>query len=434
MSIDIEKKVLSQLLNNVKNYSIIIDRKISNTLFNDRYCQILFDLIYKFYLKYSNNPSRDDLEAAMINQGYVNEDKLSVFALYFEVTNNIDNSSFDYLLDALVEETKKRYLKSSLEKSISCLQNNQLDDLLDVFRSSVVHCEDLSVAKTEDNLIETTEIRRKRYELAKIPDRSKNIMSGFQTLDRVTGGQQPGEFWVIEGWAKAGKSMFLLNYGYNAWVFGKNILYISAELSEIQVARRFDSLSSEVPYNHLKFGALTPENEQYYYKYLDDLKQKKNYFHIVFEAGCSLLNVKQKIKDLTQKAKPDLVIIDYLGICTPVKKYTTRAEEVGGIAWEMANLAKREKIPIITAHQKNRQGQLAGKLGIEYTGESIKVPQHCDNYVAIKVANEDEKKLSTRYDLDVEILVSRDSEVCRFTCEVFSDRMKIVEKTFSNYA
>ena len=161
-----------------------------------------------------------------------------------------------------------------------------------ILREGVVQVDSLDTQKLEETLNTSAALRLKRY--ADSQDVLKNVNfvhTGLPTLDRVSGGMQPGEIWVLAGWLKSGKSLFLLNIAYNAWCLGKSILFVSAELSQVQLARRFDALACNVPYDKIKFGTLSVDEEKQYRAFLEESKSKPNLFHIVFQPGCKTSNI-----------------------------------------------------------------------------------------------------------------------------------------------
>ena len=63
-------------------------------------------------------------------------------------------------------------------------------------------------------------------------------LTGFDAIDKATGGIQPGALWLVAGFAKHGKSTFSLNVAYNAATFhGIDVVYSSLEMPVQQVSR-----------------------------------------------------------------------------------------------------------------------------------------------------------------------------------------------------
>ena len=65
----------------------------------------------------------------------------------------------------------------------------------------------------------------------------KRVMSGFPSLDKITGGFRPGSVNVIAGRPGAGKTTFALNVAYNAAVkYNKRVLFYSLVESKTDIA------------------------------------------------------------------------------------------------------------------------------------------------------------------------------------------------------
>jgi replicative DNA helicase len=428
----ISKKVLACMVKDAKSFNIISERDIKDDLLLGNGSKILFRLLKEYHKHYNDLPSRDDVESLLENSGYSKEDKTETLSTFIEVSNLEIISNISFLLDSLIEENKKRIITDSLIKATQSMEEGTWKRSIDVLRDGVIKVDSLVSQKFEETMNASTETRLKRYEESKNGiDTSLFTHTGFPTLDRVTGGMQQGEIWIVAGWLKSGKSLFLLNMGYNAWCFGKSVLYISAELSQIQLARRFDSLACNIPYDKIKFGNLNEEEDKQYKTFLEELKSKENLFHIVFQPGCNVSNVYQKVREMKERGKLDLIIVDYLGLLYPDRKFGSREEKLSNVALELRDLAGIEQVPILTAHQINREGFLAGKTGAEYASYSTDVPRHADMYFSIRIENnEDNRAFINRGIINCKIEAARDCELASFRCDVFWDRMKIQERSF----
>lgn len=431
--INIEQELIKYILFEVdvtKTFSVLIDKKITKEYFSTEPYRLLYNLVLSFFKKYSKVPTSVEIEQIVGKSKYPQDIKTSIMVSYYDIVNSekVFEGTFTFLCDTLLEDFEYRTIKDTVVKGAMAVESKNVDEAKKIFKDCLSKIEGVRNSNFELSTKDTIDIRFKNYENAKIPDNRKAVHLGFPTLDTLTGGIQPGELWIIEGWAKAGKSIFLLNAAFNAWKLGKNVLYVSSELAEYQVARRFDALGSGLAYDSLKFGALSESEEEQYKAFLSEVKEKSNYFNILYSPGISTLAINQKVLDLELKSPVELVIVDYLGICTAMKSGASRYEEVGNVALELRTISGTKRIPILTAHQKNRQGQLSGKLGTEYAGESIKVVQHCDMYAAIKTVDEEEKKLSPRFDVEFHTLATRDSGSCKLMLECVPSIMKMYEK------
>lgn len=77
---------------------------------------------------------------------------------------------------------------------------------------------------------------------------NKPLPTGYKQIDDILfGGPEAGSLNLFLGGSGVGKSFFLLNIALNYLEQGYNVVYISLELSEAQIAKRLDSMVSGVP-------------------------------------------------------------------------------------------------------------------------------------------------------------------------------------------
>ena len=126
--------------------------------------------------------------------------------------------------------------------------------------------------------------------------------------------------------------------------------------------------------------------------------------------------------------KPDLVVVDYLNICSSQRlKYGANVNSytyVKSIAEELRGLAVEYNLPILSATQTTRSGFTNSDPGLEDTSESFGLPATVDLMVALVATEEmDEmnqimvKQLKNRY--------SDPSYYKRFVVGIDRSKMKI---------
>lgn len=89
---------------------------------------------------------------------------------------------------------------------------------------------------------------------------SADFSLGHQVLDEDLIGGEKGDFYIIAGTPRAGKTWLLLKTLYNLWTKERlNILLFSFELSRKLIDRRLDSIVARIPYGRFRRGMLTHE-------------------------------------------------------------------------------------------------------------------------------------------------------------------------------
>lgn len=231
-----------------------------------------------------------------------------------------------------------------------------------------------------------SEIKEKREN----PNKYQGIPTGYKKIDQATGGWQPGEFSLVLGRPCMGKSILLLNFGYNAYKLNYNVIYVTIEMPLKQQRMRFTSLVTRVSYNKIKLPHLLSDEElELIERKLNKVHEEhKNYFWLIdAPQHCNSQFIDSRItawENITGK-KIDLLIIDPIYLMTPSQLKTD--DPVGVISWDLKLLARGRNIPIIGASQFNRESHKRHLHGKEVdtidAAFSDKLGHNTDNMIGI---------------------------------------------------
>jgi len=231
----------------------------------------------------------------------------------------------------------------------------------------------------------------------------------LEMMNKITKGGLPNKTLnVVMAGTGVGKSLFMCHCASNNLMMGKNVLYISMEMSEEKIAERIDANLMNLPIQEL---SNLPKDM--YDKKVKSIRDKTTGKLIVKEyptATAHTGHFRHLLQELNLKKDfiPDIIYVDYLNICASarmragasVNSYTM----VKSIAEEMRGLAVEFKLPIVTATQTNRQGFTSTDVGLEDTSESFGLPATADLMVALISTEELEelgqimvKQLKNRY-------------------------------------
>ena len=189
---------------------------------------------------------------------------------------------------------------------------------------------------------------------------------------------------------------------------GRNVLYITMEMAEERIAERIDANILNVPIDQL--GSMSKDT---FMSRIGKITDKTKGKLIVKEYPTSSAHAghfRALLEELKIKRdfKPDIVMIDYLNICTSqrvkmsgsVNSYTY----IKSIAEELRGLAVEYNVPILSATQTTRSGFTNSDPGLEDTSESFGLPATADFMFALVSSEELEsmnqimvKQLKNRY-------------------------------------
>ena len=201
---------------------------------------------------------------------------------------------------------------------------------------------------------------------------------------------------VVMAGVGVGKSLFLCHLASSYINQGKNILYITLELAEEEVAKRIDANLMNIT-----FDDLMNLPKDLYQKRIENLKAKTNGKLIVKEyptASASVIHFRALLNELNLKKNfvPDAIMIDYLNISASsrikpgngVNSYTY----IKAIAEELRGLAVEFNVPVWSATQLTRSGYGSSDPDMTDTSESFGLPATADLFFAL-VTNDNFEQL-----------------------------------------
>lgn len=186
-----------------------------------------------------------------------------------------------------------------------------------------------------------------------------------------------------------GKSMGMISLASDYIEMGKNVLYISMEMSEEMCSKRIDANLLDITLDELDSDDLAYST---YKRKIEKIREKGTYGNLYVKAygtgTANANNFRSLINELKLKKnfKPDVIFIDYLGICGSVriKQFTENSYTlVKTIAEELRALAFEFNIPIWSAAQTTRGGWDSSDLSMSDVAESAGLVATCDFMLAI---------------------------------------------------
>jgi replicative DNA helicase len=136
------------------------------------------------------------------------------------------------------------------------------------------------------------------------------IFTGLPTFDRHATPMESHEYVVVGARTSHGKSSFLLQVAGNAIASGKRVVIFTLETSDKAVIKQIVGQRSNV--NVRLFAEESPEKQKEYISKLHFAKDTPNL--MVFDKDMTLEAIQARCRLLAVSFKPDLVIIDYLGL------------------------------------------------------------------------------------------------------------------------
>ena len=179
--------------------------------------------------------------------------------------------------------------------------------------------------------------------------------SGFDDLDAVTGGFQPGNLIILAARPSMGKSALMANFCENAALDqGKAVALFSLEMSESELAQRFIASQASVRGEDLRKGRVPASRWTTIVKASERLAAAPLF--VDDSSDLSVLDVRAKARRLAQQQADGLglIVIDYLQLMRADGSIESRVEQVGQISRGLKTLARELDVPVIALSQLNR--------------------------------------------------------------------------------
>jgi len=182
------------------------------------------------------------------------------------------------------------------------------------------------------------------------------IPTGFDTLDGLTAGFQPGHLIILAGRPSMGKTALALNFatqGIKAAKRAHSVFYASLEMPSDDLWARILADSANVPGDRLRVGSVNTEEIE---RLLNATKVEADMpLFVDDDMSLSLPELKAKARQIhadPQSPPLGLVIVDYLQLMGGGGR--SREQEIAGLSRGLKGLAKELSVPIIALSQLNR--------------------------------------------------------------------------------
>ena len=190
-------------------------------------------------------------------------------------------------------------------------------------------------------------------------DGVSGVPSGFNDLDKLTGGWQRSDMIVLAARPGMGKTAFVLSMARNMAVDHQiPVAIFSLEMSAVQLVQRL--ISSETEINSDKFRKGNLEEHEYQQLYSRVGKLSDAPLFIDDTPGLNIFELRAKCRRLKAQHGIDLVVIDYLQLMSAGSDKGNREQEISSISRSIKSIAKELDVPIIALSQLSRNVETRG--------------------------------------------------------------------------
>ncbi len=195
----------------------------------------------------------------------------------------------------------------------------------------------------------------------------RGIKTGFFDVDTTLSGLQDSNLVILAARPGTGKTAFAVNIAQHIGVLEKTPVGIfSLEMSQEELVDRLLVGQADVDAWRLKTGKLSESDFGKLSDAMGSLAEAPIF--IDDTPGISVSEMRTKARRLQLEHGIKLLIVDYLQLVDPGRRYDNRVQEVSIVSQSLKNLARELKIPVVALSQLSR--------AVEHRGE--KKPQLAD--------------------------------------------------------
>lgn len=381
-TVSTENLILSSLITNEEFCRKVIPH-MNEEYFTNKTERLLFTVIRDYFNRYNACPSKPaviiECENKSVDQPTIDQANQIITSLGSVKENT------DYLVHITEKFCKEKAIFNALMESIQIANGEDgkhtPDAIPSILSQALSVCFDKSVGHDfEDDFMARFEYYHRR---------ENRITTGIEIFDEVCGGDGPARktLNVILAPPHAGKTLMMVNFAIGAMAAGYNVLYITMEMAEEEIAKRFD-----VNMLNVDFEMLQKMSRQMFETKFSKLKERTMGKLKIKEyptGGAHAGHFKNLIEDLKVKQNfiPDMIVVDYMNICSSQRyKAGSSANSytiVKSIGEELRALAIETNASCWTATQTTRSGIGNSDIDMTNTSESIGVPAIADSMFAI---------------------------------------------------
>ena len=381
-NLELEKSVLGCLLIDKSDYVV--------NLSEDDFYDTMNKTVYKAIRYLNENNKQIDIITVsdLLKKKYNN-----ALELVTNMTNYIVTSeNIEYYIKTLKSYTMRKSIIKAAMKAIEKAYKEEYEDSNEL-KADVLQLMDIQTYDKKDDNNEIQAIMsdvmddiEKRYK----QDHEEKLFTGFIDIDKVTAGFHTEEMTVLAARPGIGKTAFALQLMINIAKKDNSCLFISREMSKLQIGKRILSNMATIDGHKLRLcKALVDE----------DFKKIGNTFNKVSELPIeindklgSIQEIRAYCRELHIKNKLDFLIVDYLQLCKSNKKSDSRRHEIEYISRQLKELSLEFKIPILLLSQLSRNNAQAGREPALYDlRESGAIEQDADNVMFLHLHEDEEQ-------------------------------------------
>jgi replicative DNA helicase len=312
----------------------------------------------------------------------IGENGIGVGELVKCVTETPNAGHINYYVEILIEHSRHRALIELSTKMMKRLWEKK-PDLTSICTWAVNQLSDVETRSAIEITPMSESMRKAKTRIAEKLSQGSGtgVSSGFEKLDRITGGFVGGEVTILAARPGGGKTAMATQLAMQIVESGHSVLFVSLEMGDHEIAERQMLAMAGVDSNTVRRGRLESSKLDDFDRAIERVTGLPFYFYAP-PSGATVRHISAAIRvaEMTMQKKIGLVVIDYIEKVTADNSREPRHEQLAKISNGIKqDIAKEFDIPVLLLSQLNRDSQgkkptmadLKGSGNIEQDAASI---------------------------------------------------------------
>lgn len=280
-----------------------------------------------------------------------------------ELVNTVPTAANVETYARLVQDhyTKRRLISASAK--LTQMAFNEKDDVKTVLDQAEAEIFSISQGSLRRDFIPIKEALAESFdrldEIHKKGSLLRGVATGFSDLDHKLAGMQSSNLLILAARPGQGKTAFVLNMAQYITIHEKQGVGIfSLEMSKEELVDRLLVSQADVDAWRLKTGRLSDEDFTKLSAAMGELAEAPLF--IDDTPGLNILEMRTKARRLQIEHNIKLIIVDYLQLVDPGRRFDSRVQEVSIVSQALKNLARELRIPVLAVSQLSRAVEARG--------------------------------------------------------------------------